>query len=165
MITADRLEKLPGRLVATFAADCAERVLPIFEQGYPEDPRPREAIAAAREWLRGATSEDRLVRACHGGRRAGFEPRGNHASTDIPGWLSGLTAIDATSAANAAFSAANAALHAADDAAMAVAWAADAVLDIANAAAYASPDERAWQAERLAALEADFSVQRGRATS
>ena len=31
-----------------FAADCAERVLPIFEGAYPTDDRPRKAIEAAR---------------------------------------------------------------------------------------------------------------------
>ena len=30
------------------AADIAETVLPIFEEKYPDDKRPREAIAAAR---------------------------------------------------------------------------------------------------------------------
>ena len=38
------------RLV-TFAADCAERVLPKFEERYPADKRPREAIEAARAWV------------------------------------------------------------------------------------------------------------------
>ena len=33
---------------ADFAADCAERVLPIFEGAYPTDNRPRKAIEAAR---------------------------------------------------------------------------------------------------------------------
>lgn len=37
----------PG-VAVTFAADCAERVLPIFEAGFPDDGRPRGAIEAAR---------------------------------------------------------------------------------------------------------------------
>ena len=36
-----------------FAADCAERVLPIFEKKHPDDTRPREAIEAARQFARG----------------------------------------------------------------------------------------------------------------
>ena len=32
----------------TFAADCAERILPLFEKVYPNDSRPRDAILAAR---------------------------------------------------------------------------------------------------------------------
>lgn len=35
------------REIAGFAAACAQRVLPIFEQHMPDDPRPREAIEAA----------------------------------------------------------------------------------------------------------------------
>jgi hypothetical protein len=35
-------------MAVTFAADCAERVLPIFEKSRPKDERPRKAIAAAR---------------------------------------------------------------------------------------------------------------------
>jgi hypothetical protein len=38
--------------LAIWAADCAERVLPYFEEKYPEDTRPREAIEATREWAR-----------------------------------------------------------------------------------------------------------------
>jgi hypothetical protein len=36
------------RLVAHWAADCAERVLPLFEAKAPSDTRPRDAIAGAR---------------------------------------------------------------------------------------------------------------------
>ncbi len=36
-----------------FAADCAEHVLPIFEEQYPSDDRPRKAIEAARAFARG----------------------------------------------------------------------------------------------------------------
>ena len=41
------------RVERLFAADCAERVLPIFEREYPTDDRPRKAIAAARAFARG----------------------------------------------------------------------------------------------------------------
>ena len=40
-------------LLALWAASCAEHVLPLFESSQPGDPRPREAVAAAREWVRG----------------------------------------------------------------------------------------------------------------
>lgn len=39
--------------LALWAAECAEHVLPLFEASRPDDPRPREAIAAARAWTRG----------------------------------------------------------------------------------------------------------------
>lgn len=35
--------KQDQRLLATWAADCAERVLPFFKKAYPKDDRPREA--------------------------------------------------------------------------------------------------------------------------
>ncbi|MBP8920506.1 MAG: hypothetical protein KBG85_12435 [Micropruina sp.] len=40
-------------LLALWAADCAEHVLPLFEAARPDDPRPREAIARIRAWTRG----------------------------------------------------------------------------------------------------------------
>ncbi len=41
------------QLLALWAAECAEHVLELFEASRPEDPRPREAIDAARAWARG----------------------------------------------------------------------------------------------------------------
>ncbi len=43
-------------LLATWAADCAEHVLPLFERERPDDDRPRRAIDASRAWARGETS-------------------------------------------------------------------------------------------------------------
>lgn len=40
-------------LLALWAATCAEHVLHFFEEVQPEDNRPRQAIAAARAWVRG----------------------------------------------------------------------------------------------------------------
>lgn len=40
------------RLVAHWAADCAERVLPLFEAKAPFDTRPRDAIEGARAFAR-----------------------------------------------------------------------------------------------------------------
>lgn len=41
------------RLLALWAASCAEHVLRLFESVQPEDPRPRQAIEHARAWVRG----------------------------------------------------------------------------------------------------------------
>ena len=41
------------RLLAMWAADCAERVLHYFEQARPKDDRPRRAIDLGRAWARG----------------------------------------------------------------------------------------------------------------
>src|SRR3990167_6808737 len=56
-----------------FAADCAERVLPLFERECPNDMRPREAIAAARAYARGeigAAAGDAAWDAAPGAARA-----------------------------------------------------------------------------------------------
>jgi hypothetical protein len=41
------------RLLALWAAVCAEHVLHLFESVQPSDPRPREAIEQVRAWTRG----------------------------------------------------------------------------------------------------------------
>src|SRR6202035_2579449 len=41
------------RLLALWAASCAEHVLPLFESAHPGDPRPPRAIEHARAWVRG----------------------------------------------------------------------------------------------------------------
>jgi hypothetical protein len=49
------LEDSDHRLLAEWAADCAEHVLHLFEQERPADQRPRLAIEQARAWVRGET--------------------------------------------------------------------------------------------------------------
>lgn len=39
------------RVLAGWAADCAERVLPLFERAYRQDARPRQAIDVCRAWV------------------------------------------------------------------------------------------------------------------
>lgn len=46
------------KVLAAWAAECAERVLPYFEERYPDDDRPRKAIEAVREWV--STGEFRM---------------------------------------------------------------------------------------------------------
>lgn len=56
MVTVRRggtLTDADHRLLALWAASCAEHVLPRWEQERPDDFRPREAIEAARAWARG----------------------------------------------------------------------------------------------------------------
>ncbi|MBN8636544.1 MAG: hypothetical protein J0M07_14540 [Anaerolineae bacterium] len=47
------LQEADHRLLALWAAVCAEHVLPFFEQMQPGDDLPRQAIDAARAWVRG----------------------------------------------------------------------------------------------------------------
>lgn len=55
------------RLLALWAAACAEHVLYLFESAQPSDPRPRLAIAQIRAWTRG---EVRMLEARAAGGRA-----------------------------------------------------------------------------------------------
>jgi hypothetical protein len=47
------LSEADRRIVAAWAADCAERVLELFEAEAPGDSRPRDAIARTRAFSRG----------------------------------------------------------------------------------------------------------------
>ena len=47
-----KFNKQDQRLLAIWAADCAERVLPYFEEKYSRDNRPRKAIETGRKWTR-----------------------------------------------------------------------------------------------------------------
>jgi len=46
-----KYSKQDQRSLATFAADCAERVLPFFEKAYPKDDRSCKAIKVCRMWV------------------------------------------------------------------------------------------------------------------
>jgi hypothetical protein len=43
--------KTDHKILAVWAVDCAERVLPYFEEKYPEDNRPRNAIETLQTWI------------------------------------------------------------------------------------------------------------------
>jgi len=119
-----------------FACDCAERVIPIWEVAYPDDPRPRAAIAVARRYANGQATDDELADAASAAWAA--------AGDAWAAWAAEPAAAPAAEAA--AWAAVDAAWDAAVDAAWDAAWAADVA---AEAAARAS--ERAWQRARLAA--------------
>jgi len=44
------------QLLATWSADCAEHVLPLFKSARADDDRPRRAIELGRAWARGEVS-------------------------------------------------------------------------------------------------------------
>jgi hypothetical protein len=43
--------KTDQKILARFAIDCAERVMPYFEEKYPDDKRPRQAIDTLKTWI------------------------------------------------------------------------------------------------------------------
>jgi hypothetical protein len=45
------VRKTDQKTLALWAVDCVERVMPHFEEKYPEDHRPRKAIETLQEWI------------------------------------------------------------------------------------------------------------------
>ncbi len=124
------------REIRLFACECAESVLHIFEEKYPDDKRPRNAIEVARRYANSEASEEELAAAWDAAWAAA---RAAGDAADAATWA----AWDAAWAA--AWAAGAAAWDAADDAAGAAAW--DAARD-AGAAAWAGSWVSAWAAER-----------------
>jgi hypothetical protein len=136
-----RVETWNERTARLFAADCAERVLPLFEKERPNDARQREAIAVARRFARGEATREELDAA----RAAARDPA--RAAARAAAWAAARDAAR-DAAWDAARDAAGAAARAAAwDAARDAAWAA--ARDAAWAAAWAA--ERQWQRDRLVA--------------
>ena len=100
--------------IRLFAADCAELVLPIYENQYPDDDRPRKAIKAARDYANGLISAKELAAAGDAALAA------SGAARNAAAW----NARNAAAGAAAAWAARNAAAWAAGDAARSAKWAA-----------------------------------------
>jgi hypothetical protein len=45
------IDNTDQKTLALWAIDCAERVMPYFEENYPEDNRPRNAIETLKKWI------------------------------------------------------------------------------------------------------------------
>ncbi len=118
------------RLLALWAADCAERVLPIFEECCPGDDRPRTAMESGRAWGHGALDR---AEACRAAEDAHLAAR----TADYP-----PARCAARSAGNAASTAAATA-----DARHAATYAMAAVRQTDDAGA--ARRERAWQQRKL----------------
>jgi len=137
---------LDDRALRLFACDCAERVLPIYEKEYPDDDRPRKAIAVARLYADGKATQEELDAA-----RAAAEAADRDATA---------AALDAprTAASSAALAAALSAarvptLDVTFAAAGAAAWdAADRDAECAADRDAAWDEECAWQAEHLRSI-------------
>jgi hypothetical protein len=69
------LSKEDHRRLAAWAADCAERVLPVFEESSP-DPRPRSALDVARAWARGEVPVGQAQKAAVAAHAAAREATG-----------------------------------------------------------------------------------------
>jgi hypothetical protein len=47
----DLVSRTDHKTLAVWAIDCAERVMPYFEEQYPQDHRPRQAIETLKIWI------------------------------------------------------------------------------------------------------------------
>jgi hypothetical protein len=138
------LERLDNRRRRLFAADCAERVLHLFEARFPGDRRPRRAMEAARQYAAGELSERELYEAGEAARLAAWAalPGADSASINA----AEKAAIAAAQAAQGATE--DLAEHAAHSAALS---AASAALHADDPAGMADLAERKWQLARLKA--------------
>ena len=73
MHSPQTLSEADRRIVAGWAADCAQRVLAVFEAQAPDDSRPRDAIARARAFARGEFDVAEGIRRRFGGGSAARE--------------------------------------------------------------------------------------------
>jgi len=85
------------RLLALWAATCAEHVLHLFESAHPEDPRPRQGIEAARAWTRG---ELKMMETRALGGHAMGAARDLHGSARFAAYAAGQAAVVAHVAAH-----------------------------------------------------------------
>ena len=74
------------RLLALWAATCAEHVLPLFESARPGDPRPRDAIRAVRQWVHG---DVRMMQARAAGGHAMAAARALHGPARYAAYAAG----------------------------------------------------------------------------
>lgn len=133
---AARAEK---RTLAAWGCDCAERALPRFENLRPDDPRPRQALEAARQWIRDGIFRMSAVRTASLAAHA--------AARDVE-------AYDAARSAARAAGQAMATAHVKEHAIAAAIYAATAERDASEneQAESALANERDWQLRRLEEL-------------
>jgi hypothetical protein len=91
------LKNSDHHLLAMWAAACAEHVLHLFESAIPSDPRPRQAIAHARAWVRG---EFRMSRSREAGGHAIAAVRELSGAARYAAYAAGQAAVVAHVAAH-----------------------------------------------------------------
>jgi hypothetical protein len=122
MASPQSLSEHDRRVVAAWAADCAERVLPLFEAEAPDDDRPRDAIARARAFALGELDAAGEIRRRFVANRASQSV--SSPAAKAAAWASGQAAHMGAHALGAAAYAAKAAALAApaDGGSAEIAW-------------------------------------------
>ena len=110
------LSQADRRIVAAWAADCAERVLGLFEAEAPGDTRPRDAIARTRAFARGELGAAEGIRRRFAGNAAAREVSGPAAvaAAKSAGQAAGIPHMGAHALGAAAYAAKAAGLAAPD---------------------------------------------------
>jgi hypothetical protein len=107
MPSRQSLSETDRRIVAVWAADCAERVLPLFEAAVAADDRPRDAIARTRAFARGElTAAGEIARRFVAGRAAqGVASRAAVAAARAAAQAAGVAHMGAHALGAAAYAA------------------------------------------------------------
>ncbi|WP_354569535.1 putative immunity protein [Glaciihabitans sp. UYNi722] len=134
MVSAQALSEADRRVVAMWAADCADRALGLFEAEDPEDDRPRDAIARTRSFGRGELGAAGEI------RRRFVAGRAARSVTDPAAVAAARAAAQASGVAHMGAHALGAAAYAAKAAALTTPERPDAV-----------DDEIRWQLQHMSA--------------
>ncbi|MGH2870950.1 MAG: putative immunity protein [Solirubrobacteraceae bacterium] len=116
MRSPQTLSEADRRIVAAWAADCAERVLGLFEAEAPGDSRPRDAIARVRAFARGELDVAEQIRGRFVGSAAAKQVRAPAAvaAAHAAGQAAAVPHMGAHALGAAAYAAKAAGLAAAD---------------------------------------------------
>ncbi|MFC3274213.1 putative immunity protein [Agromyces mediolanus] len=116
MTTPQALSEADRRIVASWAADCAERVLPLFEAEAAADDRARDGIDRARAFGRGEldTAEQIRIRFVAGRAAGSAKSPAAVAAARAAGQAAGVAHMGAHALGAAAYAAKAAALAAGD---------------------------------------------------
>lgn len=105
-----RLDKRDHGSLVLWAADCAEHVLPYFEEKHPKDDRPRNALEAGRCWFRGEISTSEARAAAFAAHAAARDADGGAARAAAHAAATAHVGTHAAHAANYALTAVTAAV-------------------------------------------------------
>lgn len=135
----ETLETIGHLQAVRWAADCAEHILPLYEEKHPNDDRPRKAVETAREWLTGGVG-------IRDARQSAFATHAAARETQDE------AAVAAARAAGQAVSTAHLAGHAIH----ASTYAAKAAACASGFDGAAVEAERQWQLERLNDIKRNY---------
>jgi hypothetical protein len=135
------VKKTDHKVLAVWAIDCAERVLPYFEEKYPDDHRPRKAIETLRTWVKTGVFSMAVI------RKASLD---SHAAAREVG--EDNAARSAARAAGQAVATAHVSIHSIGSAIYAL----QAIYRASGSSAVSK--ERDWQYKRLVRLRGDRVV-------